>query len=247
MKWGNDSDLMNGEIPQFKQELFDQHLEEALKIGKSFNIPGLDQRACEHEARVGLWKAVEAHTDQIESFDQFAKTVVRNYLKSVYNQESKARAAFGFHDECEPNDGSNFSSPTGQPAAPDAIPSLAAEHNEIRASLKTGLDSLTLEQRHVLQEISTGRSYVSIALQLGVTPQAVRQMCQRGASQMRSILESQGIGSAKYLPQPHSSIKELDFPAFAEKKPHETGKSLAISVIGIFIFILLALLLGISR
>jgi RNA polymerase sigma factor (sigma-70 family) len=184
----------------FQESLFESHLELALKIGRSFPIPNAALDESEQEARIALWQAASSFDPAKGDFAGYASVVVRNHLRNVFNSAKRRSVEITALDATASDDpDAEIDSPKNSLICPEASPLLDAERSDIRAVLRTELDSLTESQQRVLMSYAEGDSFADIARRNGISKAAVRQMAERAANQIRPELHDLGVNT-HYLP-----------------------------------------------
>jgi RNA polymerase sigma factor (sigma-70 family) len=185
------------------EQLFEAHLELALRIGRSFPLVGHAIDESEQEARIALWKAANSYDSAKGHFEPFASTVIRNHLRNAYEKTKRRSVEVTALDVPSINqadsDGESLKETTI--LSPDASPLLEAERNDIRATLREGIAYLTPTQREALQSYADGNNYADIAREKGVSKAAVRQMVQRAADQVRPEIVSRGVSGIAFMPR----------------------------------------------
>jgi RNA polymerase sigma factor (sigma-70 family) len=188
--------------PSTPDQLFEVHLEFALKIGRSFPLVGLPIEESEQEARIALWKAANSYDPAKGEFEPFASTVIRNHLRNVYDKTKRRSVEVTALDvpavNQEDTDGGSLKETSI--LSPDPSPLLEAERNDIRSALRDGFASLTPSQREALQSYANGNNYADIAREKGVSKAAIRQMVQRAADQVRPEIFYRGVSGISFMP-----------------------------------------------
>jgi len=194
-------------------QLFEAHMDLALRIGRSFPLVGHAIDESEQEARIGLWKAANSYDPSKGEFEPFATTVIRNHLRTAYEKTKRRSGEVTTLDIPAANqaDADGESIKDTSILSPDASPLLEAERNDIRSTLKESIASLTQTQREALQSYADGNNYADIAREKGVSKAAVRQMVQRAADQVRPEIVSRGVSGIAFMP---ASSKEPEFSEF---------------------------------
>jgi hypothetical protein len=188
--------------PSTPDQLFEVHLELALKIGRSFPLVGLAIDESEQEARIALWKAANSYAPTKGEFVPFASTVIRNHLRNVYDKTKRRSVEVTILDGPSINQADTDMESLKETSilSPDPSPLLEAERNDIRSTLRDGIASLTPTQRETLQSYADGNNYADIAREKGVSKAAVRQMVQRAADQVRPEIVSRGVSGVSFMP-----------------------------------------------
>lgn len=188
--------------PSTPDQLFEVHLELALKIGRSFPLVGLAIDESEQEARIALWKAANFYEPAKGEFVPFASTVIRNHLRNVYDKTKRRSVEVTALDvpavNQEDTDGESLKETSI--LSPDPSPLLEAERNDIRSALRDGIASLTPSQQEALQSYADGNNYADIAREKGVSKAAVRQMVQRATDQVRPEILCRGVSGISFMP-----------------------------------------------
>ncbi|MFZ0435002.1 MAG: sigma-70 family RNA polymerase sigma factor [Chthoniobacterales bacterium] len=203
------------------EQLFESHLDLALKIARSISIIGHNVDEREQEARIALWNAANAFDPARGNFEPFASTVIRNRLLNTLSKaarraevESLILDAPVSHESVEGESRKETTIPS-----PEASPLLEAERNDIRVILREGMSSLTPGQQEVLQSYAEGNKYAEIAREKGVSKAAVRQMVQRAVEQTRPEVRTRGVMSAKFLPGNPENYAGHDLPLPSRSRP----------------------------
>jgi RNA polymerase sigma factor (sigma-70 family) len=180
-------------------DLFDSNMDLANRAAGKYPIAGEDDEFARQEALIGLRKAVLAYDPAKGPFEPFAWQVIKNHFYSAYRSAKHRHVEMLALDE---NPDESQEAETKKDGIPDREPTPAreAERSEIRGALQDGLASLTPSQRAVLEQYAKGVSFAEVARETGASEQAVRQMFQRGANQLRPHLESRGVTGAKFMP-----------------------------------------------
>lgn len=201
--------------------LFEAHKPLADTVARNFRIAGEAFESVQQDALMGLHKAVLAYNPEKGEFEPFARTVIKNLLRSKWRSLDYKKTELTILDE--PQEGT-VDQPTSHDItdhAPD--PAHEAERNEIRAALRKGLACLTPAQREVLEHYAQGGSFAEIARQKGISEQAVRQMFDRGSQQVRTRLMSGGIGSGRFLPNVEQKDAVFSLPERPKKRRDSSG------------------------
>ena len=207
-------------------DLFDSNRELANRAAGKFPIAGEDEEFVRQEALIGLGKAVLAYDPAKGPFEPFAWQVIKNHLYSAYRSAKHRQIELLTLDE---NPDESQEADTKKDGIPDQEPTPAreAERSEIRVALQDGLSTLTPSQRAVLEQYAKGVSFAEVARETGASEQAVRQMFQRGANQIRPHLEFRGVATSHFLPgsgEPDGSrIFAPPFHTPSEKSPEKTN------------------------
>ena len=233
------------------EQLFEAHLELALRIGRSFPLVGHAIDESEQEARIALWKAANSYDPAKGEFEPFATTVIRNHLRTAYEKTKRRSVEVTTLDVPAVNqaDADGESLKDTSILSPDASPLLEAERNDIRATLRDGIASLTPSQREALQLYADGNNYAEIAREKGVSKAAVRQMVQRAAVQVRPEIVSRGVSGIAFMPAP-SKEPELSesaadrFPA--PESSNRKGGCLVAVVVG-FVILLISMVIPVLK
>ncbi len=204
-------------------DLFNSNTRLAARIAWKYPIAGEDREFVGQEALIGLQKAVLAYDPAKGSFEPFAWKVIKNHLFTACRSTQRRQLELLTLDKKSPD------AETKKDGIPDHEPTPAreAERSEIRSALQDGLASLTSSQKSVLEQYAKGVSFAEMARETGASEQAVRQMFQRGVSQMRPNLETRGVTGVKFMP----SSKEPDhsrhilppLDARSEKTPQKSN------------------------
>lgn len=203
-------------------QLFESHLELALKIARSISIIGHTLDEQEQEARLALWDAAKAFDPARGGFEPFASTVIRNRLRNVLSKATREAEveSLTLDTPVTQEDVGGESRKETSILSPDASPLLEAERNDIRAVLRDGMSSLTPGQQEVLHSYAEGNNYAEIAREKGVSKAAVRQMVQRAAEQAEPVIRSRGIlGGVKFLPGGPENYTRHDLPLPSRYQP----------------------------
>jgi hypothetical protein len=116
---------------------------------------------------------------------------------------------------------------------------------DVRATIREGLDGLTISQREVMESFAEGKSFAEIAREKGVSKAAVRQMAERAADQMRPELRARG--TVQFMPEvclPEPAKPEnWELQYLQKKKPLPLPVALVIIFLGFIAIILLSLAL----
>lgn len=230
------------------ESLFEGHLGQALKIGRSFLVPNSTTDECEQEARIALWHAAQTFDPTKGEFAAFASVVVRNHLRNFFNAAKRRSAEIAVLDSPSSGDSeSEIDFVKDSIVSPDASPLLDAERSDIRSALQAELARLTASQQEVLKMHANGDSYAEIARRFGVSKAAVRQMAERAANQIRPELQYRGI-SIHYLPShnpeySHEGSGRGEFPR-KDQNPPRFFWHLAVVGIAFTIALLIFLVLG---
>ena len=230
------------------ENLFEANNELALKIGRSFPIAGHSIPESEQEALSALWKAVNSYDASKGAFEPFASTVIRNHLRNAFNKAKRTSVELTTLDGPAINqaDSDGESLKDTSILSPDASPLLEAERNDIRATLRDGMASLTPTQQEALQSYADGSNYAEIAREKGVSKAAVRQMVQRAADQVRPEIVSRGVSGIAFMPAAVNESKLPDskghgFSHYKQEPPSGKGGYLLILIVVVIVLIVLAI------
>lgn len=188
-------------MPPEQQKLFDDHVEMALKIAGKRCGGDAEQPAIQQEARLGLKTAVEKYDSAQGLFKPFARRVITNHLNDFYrkNQRWKKEVTMLDADTSAATD-ENWEAPKDQISDIHPIPSHELERQEIRQTMRLGIEQLTPEQKRIVEAFLAGYTQAEIARQNGKTEQAVGQMFRRASENLRSFLKSRGIATVHFMP-----------------------------------------------
>ena len=204
------------------QQLFESHLDLALRIARSLPIIGYTVDERQQEARLALWDAANAFDPARGDFEPFASTVIRNRLRNALSQATRRAEVESLTLDIPVNqeDAKGESRKESIIPSRDASPLIEAERNDIRAVLRDGMSSLTPGQQEVLHSYAEGNNYAEIAREKGVSKAAVRQMVQRAAEQAEPVIRSRGIhGGIKFLPGGPENYTGHDYPIARRPEP----------------------------
>jgi RNA polymerase sigma factor (sigma-70 family) len=232
------------------EQLFELHVDLALKIARSLPIIGHTVDEKEQEARIALWKAANAFDPNRGDFEPFASMVIRNHLRN-FLQRAQRRAHFEITTLDVPavnqgeEDGENLKDVSI--LSPEVSPLVEAERNDIRAVLRDEVVSLTPAQQEVLHSYAEGSSYAEIARQKRVSKAAVRQMLQRAAEQARPVIQSRGVLNAHFMPTSREETPRpfFDFPS--PSPPPRSGSGVILTILVVFVLWLIYMALPILK
>lgn len=229
-------------------QLFEANNELALKIGRSFPLAGHSIKESEQEALIALWKAAGSYDPSIGDFEPFASTVIRNHLRNAFNKAKRTSVEVTTLDGPAINQADSDGETLKETSilSPDASPLLEAERNDIRATLREGIATLTPTQQEAFQSYADGNNYAEIAREKGVSKAAVRQMVQRAADQMRPEIVSRGVSGIAFMP---ASLNEPDLPDssdycfshYKQESPSGKGGCLLILIVLVVVLIVLGI------
>lgn len=229
-------------------QLFESHLDLALRIGRSFPLVGHAIDESEQEARIALWKAANSYDPAKGEFEPFASTVIRNHLRNAYEKTKRRSVEVTTLDVPAANqaDADGESLKDTSILSPDASPLLEAERNDIRATLYDGIAALTPSQQEALQLYADGNNYADIAREKGVSKAAVRQMVQRAADQVRPEIVSRGVSNIAFMPADPNEPKmsdslDHDFSRYERRSPSAKGGYLVILIVLVIVLIIFAI------
>jgi len=217
---------MNTNTPD---QLFEAHLDLALRIGRSFPLVGHAIDESEQEARIALWKAANSYDPAKGEFQPFASTVIRNHLRNAYERTKRRSVEVTTLDVPAINqaDADGESLKETSILSSDASPLLEAQRNDIRKILLNGIATLTPSQQEALALYAEGNNYAEIAREKGVSKAAVRQMVQRAIIQVRPEVISRGVSGIAFMPAAalKANVKESIDHDFNQHNPkYSTGK-----------------------
>lgn len=134
-------------------------------------IPSIMERA-----RIALLSGRYRETGR---FTPWLLKVTRNHLIELCRAQARRRSEKDVLVEDLPSN-----SPT---------PSDALDHEELRCIWSNWLDTLSLQNRYVVEAHVLGTSYEVIANELGISKENARQIVHRGRSSFENILEAYGL------------------------------------------------------
>lgn len=230
------------------EQLFEAHLDLALRIGRSFPLVGHAIDESEQEARIALWKAANSYDPAKGAFEPYASTVIRNHLRNAFNKAKRTSVEVTTLDGPAINqaDSDGESLKDTSILSPEASPLLEAERNDIRATLREGIASLTPTQQEALQSYADGNNYAEIAREKGVSKAAVRQMVQRAADQVRPEIVSRGVSGIAFMPEyidekQGQVARDRDFPDYNPVKSRGKGGCFLILIVLVAVLIVLGI------
>ena len=230
------------------EQLFEAHLDFALKIGRSFPLAGHAIDESEQEARIALWKAAGSYDPSIGDFEPFASTVIRNHLRNAFNKAKRTSVEVTTLDGPAINQADSDGECLKETSilSPDASPLLEAERNDIRETLRDGMSSLTTTQQEALQAYADGSNYAEIARRKGVSKAAVRQMVQRAADQVRPEIVSRGVSGIAFMPasldeKQGEDTRDRDFSHYRPEQSRGKGGCYLILIVLVIALIVLAI------
>jgi RNA polymerase sigma factor (sigma-70 family) len=230
------------------KELFESHLNLASKIGRSFSMANISSAESVQEALIALWSAAQSFDPAKGEFEPFASTVIRNHLRNAYNKAKRRSVEITTLDMAVSDDG-DFHEKTLKEIipSPDASPLLEAERVDVRATIRQGLDGLTVSQREVMESFAEGKSYAEIAREKGVSKAAVRQMAERAADQMRPELRARG--SVQFMPEVcvPEPVKPQNWELQYQRKSKSLPLPVALAIIFLFTVAMILLLILATR
>jgi RNA polymerase sigma factor (sigma-70 family) len=171
------------------EEIFDSNLAHALVCARRYSSADLPLPEAEQCARIALLKAATSIRDnRVENVEAYVATCVKNEITDLLRSESRRKFT--------PLDETDFE----LSISPDISPDRAANQNDIRMALAAALDKRTPAQRLVMERTRDGSKQVDIAVELNVTPTAVRSLQKRAAKAMAEELKHRQIIGVQFSP-----------------------------------------------
>ena len=225
---------------QTPDNLFENHLPLASKIGHRFPIPGLGIDESVHEARIALWQAANTFDPTRGSFEGFASIVIRNHLRNVFERAKRTAVEITALDSLSVKENEEVCEKENIPAH-EPNPLLEAERSDIRKALEKSIEGLTASQKELLERFASGESYAEIGREKGVSPAAIRQMLMRASERIRPNLEAKSI-DVRFMPW-HAPTEPVDIASdFLSAATSSKKRTTSYGSFGCFFLLLLALI-----
>lgn len=173
-----------------RSTLIEDHLYLVDGLASKFRLKNslLEEKDLAQEAYVALVKAARSYdATRGVRFAAYARTCMTNALINYARVQSGKASQTDSLNEITHHDGEvEFI----DLLIADGVDAHRESHrNEVRAALRDGIDSLTVEQRGIIELWLDGARWTEIASDLGISKQAAQQMARRGFSHIKAHLE----------------------------------------------------------
>lgn len=177
--------------------LFSDHEKLAMSIANKYrNIPGVDIKDLEQEARIGLYESAQSPGFDPEKgkFSTYAARVISNRLNGLYNKNS--RRADAYADSMDRPAGEDSDSTVG-----DLVEGQSGFTDLFNAKdlkvIREEVAKLNPQFREIGQGLLAGKLPVEIADDMGLSRQRISQLMPTVLKVMRARLKDRGIESVE--------------------------------------------------